>query len=159
MIRPRWALPRILLLAIVATALSACTRTSFFLANAPAYLGAYRHVADVSYGQDPRLKLDVYAPQKAATSTAPVTRPVVVFFYGGSWTDGERSNYRFVGAALATRGYVAVLPDYRLFPAVRFPRFVEDSALAVAWAQSHAQEFGGDPDRIVLMGHSAGAHM
>ena len=83
---------------------------------------------------------------------------MVVFFYGGSWTVGSRGLYRFVGAALAERGIVAVLPDYRLYPQVKFPLFLDDGALAVAWVQKHAQEFGGDPQRIVLMGHSAGGH-
>ena len=82
----------------------------------------------------------------------------MVFFYGGSWTTGRRGLYRFVGAALAERGIVTVLPDYRLYPQVKFPLFVDDGALAVAWVQKHAHEFGGDPHRIVLMGHSAGGH-
>jgi acetyl esterase/lipase len=83
---------------------------------------------------------------------------VVVFFYGGSWTAGSRGLYRFVGAALAERGIVTVLPDYRLYPQVKFPLFLDDGALAVAWVQKRAHEFGGDPRRIVLMGHSAGGH-
>jgi len=83
----------------------------------------------------------------------------VIFFYGGTWSAGKKTNYAFVGAALAERGYVTVIPDYRLYPAVRFPAFVEDGARAVAWVQQHAREFGGDPDRLVLMGHSAGAHI
>ncbi|MGH3803989.1 MAG: alpha/beta hydrolase, partial [Pseudonocardiaceae bacterium] len=105
-----------------------------------------------SYGPESRQKLDVYSPQDAKD------RPVVVFFYGGSWTVGSRGLYRFVGAALAERGIVAVLPDYRLYPQVKFPLFLDDGALAIAWVQKHAQEFGGDPQRIVLMGHSAGGH-
>src|SRR4029078_4518292 len=83
-------------------------------------------------------------------------RPVVVFFYGGSWTAGRRGLYRFVGAALAERGLVPVLPAYRLYPQVKFPVCIDDGAMAIAWVQQHAQEFGGDPHRIVLMGHSAG---
>jgi acetyl esterase/lipase len=138
---------------ILAATLAACSRASFVIANAPTYFGSYRQAAALQYGQDPRQMLDVYSPEDAAK------HPVVIFFYGGSWTAGERSDYRFVGAALAARGFVAVLPDYRLYPAVKFPRFVEDGAKAVAWVQIHASEFGGDPDRLVLMGHSAGAHM
>ena len=71
---------------------------------------------------------------------------------------GSRGLYRFVGAALAERGIVPVVPDYRLYPQVKFPLFLDDGALAVAWVQKHAHEFGGDPQRIVLMGHSAGGH-
>ncbi len=83
----------------------------------------------------------------------------MVFFYGGTWTSGRKSQYAFVGAALAARGYVTVIPDYRLYPQVRFPEFIDDGASAVAWVQQHAREIGGDATRVVLMGHSAGAHL
>jgi acetyl esterase/lipase len=82
-----------------------------------------------------------------------------VFWYGGVWTKGSKEQYRFVGASLARSGYVAILPDYRLYPQVRFPQFVEDGALAVRWAQQHAAEFGGNAHAVFLMGHSAGAHI
>jgi acetyl esterase/lipase len=81
----------------------------------------------------------------------------VVFWYGGGWQHGEKSQYRFVGAALAEAGYVAVLPDYRLYPEVRYPEFLHDGAAALAWVVSHAAAIGGDPRRIYLAGHSAGA--
>lgn len=86
-------------------------------------------------------------------------RPTVVFWYGGFWKNGSKEQYRFVGAALANAGYVAILPDYRLAPAVRFPEFVDDGALAVKWAREHASEMGGDPRSIFIMGHSAGGHL
>lgn len=98
------------------------------------------------------LRLDVYAPPGARNA------PVVVFFYGGRWSSGSRSDYGFVGKALARRGWVVVVPDYRLYPAVRYPQFLDDCARAVAWARQHAGEFGGDGERLVLMGHSAGAY-
>ena len=94
-------------------------------------------------------------------STHPPARdsaPVVVFIYGGGWKDGDKSDYRFVGAALAARGYLTVIPDYRLYPAVRFPAFLQDNATAVAWTKANIARYGGDPDRIFLMGHSAGAY-
>src|SRR5205085_365459 len=97
---------------------------------------------------------DVYQPKQTGTN-----RPVVVFWYGGSFTSGNRAEYRFVGASLAEAGIVAMLPDYRLYPEVKFPTFMDDAASAVAWAQSHASEYGGDPHRVVLMGHSAGAYI
>jgi acetyl esterase/lipase len=132
--------------------LTGCRTSEFALANAPtAFAGLDRH-SDLPYGQDPRQRLDVYAPRKA------LNRPVVIFWYGGSWTAGSKSQYRFVGATLAEHGFVAVLPDYRLYPQVSFPQFDEDGARAVAWIEQHAQQFGGDPRRIVLMGHSAGGH-
>jgi acetyl esterase/lipase len=82
-----------------------------------------------------------------------------VFWYGGAWIDGSKNDYRFVGTALAELGYVTVLPDYRLYPEVQFPAFIEDGAQAVKWVREHAGEYGGDPSRIVLAGHSAGAHL
>jgi acetyl esterase/lipase len=129
-----------------------CTSLSFLIANTATLTGRYDRSTNHSYGPESRQKLDVYSPKDAKD------RPVVVFFYGGSWTAGSRGLYRFVGAALAERGIVAVLPDYRLYPQVKFPLFLDDGALAVAWVQKHAHEFGGDPQRIVLMGHSAGGH-
>jgi len=83
----------------------------------------------------------------------------VVFFYGGAWRRGHRSKYRAVGRALARRGIVTVIPDYRLYPRTRFPGFVHDGAEALAWTVERIAAYGGDPERIVLMGHSAGAHL
>ena len=85
--------------------------------------------------------------------------PVVVFFYGGGWVAGERADYGFVGRAFAAQGFVAIIPDYRLVPQVRFPSFVEDGAQAVKWARDHAAEYGGDPAKITLAGHSAGSYI
>jgi acetyl esterase/lipase len=108
---------------------------------------------DVSFGNGERLKLDIYRPAKANASL-----PVVVFFYGGSWQRGDKSIYRFVGAALARAGIVAVIPDYRVYPVVLYPDFLRDSALAVRWAKDNAARFGGDPSKLFLSGHSAGAY-
>ncbi|MGL5136743.1 MAG: alpha/beta hydrolase [Beijerinckiaceae bacterium] len=111
-------------------------------------------VADgVAYGDHPRQRLDVYVP---ATRARPL--PVVMFIYGGSWNSGSRSDYAFVGHALASRGFLVVVPDYRLVPEVVFPGFVEDGALAARWIRDNAARLGGDAGRIALMGHSAGAH-
>jgi acetyl esterase/lipase len=131
----------------------ACGGLAFTAANVPAYFGAFERRADVAYAPGPRHRLDVYVPAKARA------RPIIVFWYGGGWENGRKSNYRFVGAALAKAGYVAVLPDYRLYPEVRFPEFVDDGARALAWAVNHASEIGGDPRRIYVGGHSAGAHI
>ncbi len=142
------------LLAIASFAVFAagCTSVAFLIANSATWTGRYERSTNHSYGPESRQKLDVYSPKDAKD------RPVVVFFYGGSWTTGGRELYRFVGAALAERGIVTVVPDYRLYPQVKFPLFLDDGAMAVAWVQKHAPEFGGDPQRIVLMGHSAGGH-
>jgi acetyl esterase/lipase len=106
-----------------------------------------------AFGPLARQKLDVWVP--AARGPAPL--PVVVFFYGGGWVAGDRRDYGFVGRAFAARGFVAIVADYRLVPEVRFPAFVEDGALAIKWARDHVAAHGGDPRRISLAGHSAGA--
>jgi acetyl esterase/lipase len=109
----------------------------------------------VAYGRLPRQLLDVYVPASPAPTKG---WPVAVFFYGGSWNDGERAEYRFVGAALAARGVMAVVADYRLYPEVRYPEFLRDSALALAWGLTEAPRLGGDPQRVFVMGHSAGGY-
>lgn len=144
-------------IATVAGMMSACSAITFGIANAPAKFGPFERKADIAYGPGKRQHLDVYVPDGVSTASAS-DRPVVVFWYGGSWRNGSKADYRFVGAALAERGFITVLPDYRLYPEVKFPGFLDDAAHAVAWVQSHVQEFGGNPRRIVLMGHSAGAH-
>jgi len=116
--------------------------------------GAYVSELDIAYGPDPRHRLDVYRPSEPTAAPA----PVVVFFYGGSWRRGEKEAYRFVGEYLTRKGCVALVADYRLYPAVHFPAFVEDGAAAIAWARANAPRLGGDPQRIYAMGHSAGAH-
>jgi acetyl esterase/lipase len=83
---------------------------------------------------------------------------VLLFIYGGSWDTGDKSIYGFAGAAFADGGFVTIIPDYRLVPQVRYPGFLEDNARAVRWARDNAARFGGDPERIVLAGHSAGAY-
>lgn len=110
-------------------------------------------MADLGYGSDPRNRLDIYTPVDA-----PADAPVVVFFYGGSWNSGSRTDYSFVGEALASRGIVAVLADYRLYPQVHYQGFLDDSARAVGWTRQHIREYGGDPDRLYVMGHSAGGY-
>lgn len=115
---------------------------------------ASRRVARaVRYGADKRQLLDIYAPRSGKGPW-----PVVYFVYGGSWADGDRRYYEFVGRALAAAGYVAVIIDYRLVPNVEYPAFLEDCAAGLAWTVEHVAARGGDPSRIALMGHSAGAY-
>lgn len=112
---------------------------------------------NISYSRtaigDSRLQLDVYRPRNTVAAL-----PVVVFFYGGSWHSGARGDYLFVAAALAAQGFVVVVPDYRLYPDVQYPAFLQDCAAAVAWTLSEVAKYGGDPRRTYLMGHSAGAY-
>lgn len=138
--------------ALLATlALSGCSPADAL--NVVAWRHGLEITHSVAYGEGPRRTLDVYRPRGAAAL------PVVVFFYGGSWQSGNKGLYRFVGAALARRGYVAVIPDYRVYPEVRYPEFLEDGAHAVRWAKDNAARFGGNPHKIFLMGHSAGAYI
>jgi len=131
--------------------LAACSPLGTLNALSPA--GGARVTSDIAYGEGPRLKLDIYRPATAAAGA-----PVVVFFYGGNWNSGERKDYAFVGRALASRGFVAVIPDYRLYPQVSYPDFLDDSAQAVAWTARHINGYGGDPKNLFVMGHSAGAY-
>jgi acetyl esterase/lipase len=143
------------LLGIAAAGVAGCSRVEFIAANLPTVFGAYTRHADIPYGSDPRQRLDVYLPDKPPATD----KTMVVFWYGGRWTTGDKSQYRFVGAALAELGYVAVLPNYRHYPDVKLPGFMDDAARAALWATMHAGGYGVDPGRVYVMGHSAGAHM
>ena len=110
---------------------------------------------DVAYGTLPRQKLDIYTPEGNAPAQG---WPVVVFFYGGSWNTGERADYHFVGEAMASRGILTLVADYRLYPQVRYPDFLVDSADALDWGLDNAARLGGDPKRVFVMGHSAGGY-
>jgi len=105
------------------------------------------------YSAADRGGIDIYTPTRA------VHAPVIVFFYGGNWQSGDKESYRFVAASLASRGFVTVVPDYRVYPEARFAEFLQDGAQAVAWTKLNIERFGGNPDRVFLMGHSAGAHI
>ena len=120
-------------------------------------LGGGRGVALVGdalpFGQDGQT-LDVWRP----TTPAPGKRPVLVFIYGGGWANGDRRSYAFAARAFARAGFVVVVPDYRKVPQVRFPAFVQDGAAAVRWVRDQVADYGGDPTRVALAGHSAGAY-
>lgn len=136
---------------------SACSPLKIFDTMVPKDNGSRQVAEAIPYGAGPRRTLDIYAPAPATDAAG--LRPVVIFFYGGSWADGTRTNYSFVGRAFAAKGFVTVVPDYRLVPEVRYPGFVEDGAAAVRWVERHAAHYGGDRSRIVLIGHSAGAYI
>jgi acetyl esterase/lipase len=133
--------------------LAACSPLKTFDALVPKDGGARTAVRGAAFGPAPGQRMDVYRPTGAASGL-----PVIVFFYGGSWQTGTRAGYEFAGRALAAQGFVVAVPDYRLVPEVRYPAFLEDGAAAVRWVRLNAHRFGGDPDRIVLAGHSAGAY-
>jgi acetyl esterase/lipase len=137
-----------MLAALVLAGCSPATPLNFF---------AWTHGVEITrsfpYGEGARRTLDIYRPVDAAAA------PVVVFFYGGSWQSGSKSIYQFVATALARRGYVTIVPDYRVYPEVRYPEFLDDGARAVRWAKDNAARFGGDPQKLFVMGHSAGAYI
>lgn len=143
-------LKRLLVLLVVSLGIYGCSTVDVLNRLEPR--SGVEIVRDLAYGPGPGDRLDVYRPKAGGRG------PVVVFFYGGSWDSGSRSIYSFVGAALASHGYTVVVPDYRVYPEVVYPAFLQDNARAVRWARDHAAEYGGDPARLVLMGHSAGAY-
>ncbi|WP_332816826.1 alpha/beta hydrolase [Sphingopyxis sp.] len=117
--------------------------------------GATLQVAGQPYGSGERNKLNIWVP----TGTKKTDKlPVLVFLYGGGWYSGARDDYGFAGRAFAKQGFIVVIPDYRIVPEGHWPDFLQDSAAAVAWAAAHIGDYGGDPERIALSGHSAGAY-
>ncbi|MEO7056020.1 MAG: alpha/beta hydrolase, partial [Caldimonas sp.] len=141
------------MVAAAVVALAACSPLGAL--NALVRSDTYQLGEGVAYGPLPRQKLDVYKPVAAAPAAG---WPVVVFFYGGFWTSGERADYKFVGAALAERGVLTLVADYRLYPEISYPDFLVDSARALAYGIEHAAALGGDPKRVFVMGHSAGGY-
>lgn len=115
-----------------------------------------RRVTSEVYDPARQLSVDVHRSEAPATAARP---PVVVFLHGGSWRYGDREGYRFVGQRLARAGALVLVPDYRKAPGHAFPDFMYDTARAVAWARANAERLGGDPARVFVMGHSAGAHI
>ncbi len=137
----------------LAAGLAACSGVGTLNALTPRSAAEVDH--GVAYGALPRQRLDVYRPAGSAPAEG---WPVVVFFYGGTWKSGERGDYLFLGQALASRGVLTLVADYRLYPEVRYPDFLKDSAQALAWGLDHAASLGGNPRRVFAMGHSAGGY-
>lgn len=142
---------RPMIAALGALLAGACSPVAVLNALAPRE--GVRETTGLAYAAGERHGIDVYAPEGADGA------PIVVFLYGGSWESGDRGMYRFLGASLASAGVVCMVPDYRVWPEVGFPGFVQDAAQAVGWARRNAASHGGAADRVVLMGHSAGAHI
>ena len=138
---------RVVVLLLFAGWFAVCTFVDY------CYKEPYDAIFDISYGEGARHKLDVYWPREKTAA------PVVVFFYGGKWEYGAKEWYRFVAATLASRGFVVVVPDYRLYPEVKYPVFVIDGANVVRWTQENISAYGGDRRRLFVMGHSAGAYI
>ena len=152
----RLVVASVITLITVAT-LAACGPVTIINALTPSF--SYKKTTDIAYTATGNVRqlLDVYQPTNSLVASK--LRPVVVFFYGGAWQKGSRGDYLFVAEALTQRGYVVVVPDYRVYPEVKYPEFLYDGAAAVAWATNFADQYGGDRSRIFLMGHSSGAHI
>ncbi|MBY0406167.1 MAG: alpha/beta hydrolase [Rickettsiales bacterium] len=139
------------LIPLATAILNGCSGSDLLNATVPS--SGYTRKKDIAYGPEARHKLDIYAPDKPD-----ITGAVVVFFYGGSWKSGSKDIYPFVGQALAARGYTVVIPDYRVYPEVKYPVFLQDAAKAVSWVHAHIAEHGANPENIFLAGHSAGGY-
>lgn len=135
------------ILAGLAGLLGGCSPAALLNTTVPR--AGYRLKADIPYGGHPRQKLDVYTPEQPRADSK-----TVIFFYGGSWDSGAKVDYLFVGQALAANGITTIIPDYRIYPDVLYPAFVDDGAAATAWA---ARKFG--IDKLFVSGHSAGAYI
>jgi acetyl esterase/lipase len=135
----------------LAILISACSAAGILNSTIPT--GDLQITRDVAYAAGPRHSLDIYRPSQAAGRL-----PLIVFLYGGDWRSGDKSMYTFVAAPLARRGAVVMVPDYRLFPEVQYPAFLQDNAAAVAWAIGHAAEYGANSHDVFIVGHSAGAY-
>lgn len=140
------------LFASLSCLLTACTPINTLNALVPET--GYTRVNDIAYGSSPRQQLDVYIP-----TTARDQAPAVIFYYGGSWQSGSKKDYKFIAQALAARGIFVVIPDYRVYPEVVFPAFVEDAAAVVEWTQRELSQYGYQTNDLFVMGHSAGAYM
>lgn len=140
-----------MVLGMLALCVSGCAATAFRFANR----GLPPPEISVQFAADVDLSMDIYKPSLSQGSAA----PVVVFFYGGSWRNGSREQYRFVGQRLAENGVLAVIADYRTYPQAVFPAFMDDAARAVRRVRDDAAGWGGDPNRIYIAGHSAGAQI
>jgi len=137
--------------------LSSCATTGSYLVNTLAKFGDYQKIEDIQYNA--KNKLDIYIPDAATDANK---LPVIVFFYGGCWgacQSAYKSDYAFLADALTEKGYIVVIPDYRLYPDVKFDTIIADAASATQWVKDNIESYKGDSNNLFLMGHSAGAHM
>lgn len=144
---------RHILAGAMASLAAACSPLAALNSLGPRDRNAGRVAHDLRYGDHPRQRYDLFAPRGAGPW------PVLVFFYGGGWDSGSKDLYGWAGQALASRGYLVAVPDYRLSPEVHFPVFIEDAARAVAAVRDEAARFQGEARRLGVLGHSAGAHL
>jgi len=128
--------------------------TPLELLNATVSHDGYQKTLNHAYGESLRQTLDIYIPETIISNG-----DVVVFFYGGRWQDGSKKDYAFVADAYTSKGIITVIADYRIYPGVDWRDFIRDGEKAYQWVFKNINQFGGDPKRIFIMGHSAGAHI
>lgn len=133
---------------------SGCAKTGLFIANIPASFNAAKTYQNIVYNQETAQTLDLYVPKSMNQSF-----PVLVFFYGGRWTDGSKEQYRFIADAFTKQGYLVAIPNYRKYPNVKSPAFTQDGASAIAWIHANIGQYRGDSENIFVAGHSSGAHI
>lgn len=149
-------LTRLLIILTISSLLAACQAGLMRSLKVPYAFSDYQK-STFSYGSDKAQRLDVYRPTAAKYQGKKL--PVIVFFFGGSWRNGKRVWYEFFAAHYALKGYVVVVPDYRKAPDFIFPSFVEDGAASITYVRDQASTLNVDPNRLYVMGHSAGAHI
>jgi len=145
----------------LALTLSSCAQVGTAILNSKAKTDDYTLTSDIVYGYHRQNKLDIYRPIETSTH-AGKKRPVIVFFYGGCWGECnslDKSDYRFVAQGFASRGYIVVIPGFREYPEVGFGDIMSDASRVIRWISQHIIEYGGDPNRLILAGHSSGAHI
>lgn len=151
--RPLYTL---MVIMVIAAGLAGCSPLGVL--NATVSSDGYQLTENQPYGKAARQTLNVYVPNDLDDNSA-ANRDVVIFYYGGRWQFGEKDQYAFVADAFTSKGYVTVLPDYRLYPSADWRDFINDGASAYQWVYENIARFHGNPQRIFIAGHSAGAHI
>ncbi len=141
---------RLVALLIAAPFLASCTGAGVLNALTPS--SGYQVARNLIYDETRDLRADIYQPDGVQGA------PVVVYFYGGRWTIGDKQDNEFVGEALSTQGFIVVIPNVRQYPNARFTDFMQDAARAVKWTRNTVGRYGGDPNKLFVMGYSSGAH-
>lgn len=145
---------KLIFASVTALWLAGCYAASTSLANLNVHFDSAHSIRNIYYDKMNDQKLDIFLPQGHRHHI-----PVIVFFYGGRWASGTKEEYAFVAKNFTEHGFAVVIPDYRKYPSVKFPAFVEDGAKAISWVYNHIEDYGGDKRSLFVVGHSAGAHI
>ncbi|VAW73839.1 hypothetical protein MNBD_GAMMA12-3703 [hydrothermal vent metagenome] len=149
---------KIIILFVGLVLLSACASSSLKIVNTLAKNKGYTLVSDIAYGTHSLNKLDLYLPKHHSNKA----KATVIFFYGGCWgycLKFRKESYLFIGQALANKGHIVAVVNYRTYPQVKFHTLIRDAAKSIEWVKQNISRYSGNPNSIFLMGHSAGGHM